>query len=277
MLQACSIIIPHYNQERQLKRCLDALKNNGYLQNEVIVVDNKSNAPPKSITNSYGVMLLVTNESGSPYEARNIGIEYSTKETIILLDVNCEVTEGFIEKGLAILRSNMILCGIPIYRDKKLMTSWQKYDYLYSILREEDLSFRKSLPATNLFFKRSVFDEVGEFKEVRSLGDIAWTRKAFDSGIELSISEEIQYYYPFKDKKEFIKKYRRLGGGEVDTGKVKNLMFFVFKNVLPPSGQFIKRFQYLNKRENMDLNILQIIFLCWVVKIEYAIGSITLS
>lgn len=274
MTKLCSIIIPHYNQEEQLRCCLESLKKYDYLHNEVIVVDNGSESFPDFVMDEYEVLLLSTQVSGSPYVARNLGIANSTEENIVLLDVNCEVTDRFLENGLNALRDNLILCGVPTYKDKKGMTSWQRFDYLYSCLRKEDLNHRKSLPATNLFFKRNLIEEIGLFEKVRSLGDIAWTRKAYDSGVDLKICDTVRYYYPFKGKEAFLKKYKRLGGGEVEIGKVKNINLYAIKSFLPPSVKFVKRFLYLNRREATGLAHLEIVFFCWLVKILYGVGAI---
>lgn len=268
------IIIPHFNQEKQLGKCLKALRQNGYLDGEVLIVDNKSDNLPRAIADKYGVRLLCTETAGSPYVARNLGIAESQAEYIVLLDVNCEVKQDCIENALKEVDERTIASAMPTYRNKSTMTSWQKFDYLYSIIRSEDMEEKESLPATNLYFTRSAFHKIGPFQEVRSLGDIAWTRKAYSMGFNLKLCEEAQFYYPFKDRAAFIRKYKRLGGGEVETGKVRSLPWYFIKNILPPSGKYVSRFLYLNSREQMGLHFLQVIFFCWIVKILYAIGSV---
>ncbi len=273
MQERCSIIIPHFNQEIELRACLKALDELNYFDNEVILVDNRSDITPSFAEKDYKVKLFITETSGSPYEARNLGLSKANYENIVLLDVNCIVQPGFIENGLKLLDENTILAGVPILNENSLMTSWQLYDFLYSIVREEDMRSQKSLPATTLFFKRESFKRIGPFPTVRSLGDIAWTGKAHSLGYKLKISEESTYIYPFKDKEAFIKKYQRLGGGEVENGKIKNIFFYLLKNIFPPSGKFIRRFLYLNNREKTGLSFMQIFFFCWIVKVLYGIGS----
>lgn len=273
MQERCSIIIPHFNQEIELRACLNALDELNYFDNEVILVDNKSDVTPSFVEKDYKVKLLITETSGSPYEARNLGLSKANHENIVLLDVNCVVQAGFIENGLKLLDKNTILAGVPSLEEKSIMSSWQLYDFLYSIVREEDMVNQKSLPATSLFFKLEVFKKIGPFPTVRSLGDITWTRKAYSLGYKLKISEESTYIYPFKDKEAFIKKYQRLGGGEVENRQIKNIFFYLLKNILPPSGKFVRRFLYLNKREETDLSFMQVFFFCWIVKVLYGIGS----
>lgn len=265
-----SIIIPHYKQPDQLKKCLDALKQNGCLKHEVIVVDNNSPNFPKQILQDYKVRFLQTKTSGSPYAARNLGIENATHSLICLLDANCEVRHN-LEPGFQMVEEKTIVSGIETYRDKDKMDSWQKFDYLFSLF--EDKPPIRSLAAGNLYFTKKSFKHIGAFREVRSGADTIWTEKAYKDGYKLRYCMDAEFYYPFKKRKAFLRKCRRFGRGQIQNKRIKNFPIYFIKNLLPPSPEFIRRFRKLNKREKMNLSIFEIIYFCWIVKIMYALGS----
>lgn len=84
-----SIIIPNYNEKLYIRRCLDSIFKQTINKSnyEVIVIDDGSTDNSVDIINEYNVKLLNSNRLGAG-GARNIGIENSNGEYIILLDAD---------------------------------------------------------------------------------------------------------------------------------------------------------------------------------------------
>lgn len=82
-----SIIIPNYNEEKNIRRCLESIfeQTISDLSYEVIVIDDGSNDNSLNIIKEYNVKLLNSNRLGAG-GARNKGIDIATGEYIILLD-----------------------------------------------------------------------------------------------------------------------------------------------------------------------------------------------
>ena len=82
-----SIIIPNYNEERYIKRCLESIFNQTIdkLNYEVIVIDDGSNDNSVAIIKQYNVKLLNSNRLGAG-GARNKGMDIASGKYIILLD-----------------------------------------------------------------------------------------------------------------------------------------------------------------------------------------------
>ena len=55
-----SIVIPVYNEQDQIKGCLDAIKNQTIAPQEVIVVDNNSNDNSIAIAKKYAFVRIIT-------------------------------------------------------------------------------------------------------------------------------------------------------------------------------------------------------------------------
>ncbi len=84
-----SIIIPCYNEEKYIKRCLNSifeqtLNRQNY---EVIVIDDGSSDSSTNIAKEYDIKLLNSNRLGAG-GARNVGIDNAKGEYIILLDAD---------------------------------------------------------------------------------------------------------------------------------------------------------------------------------------------
>lgn len=266
-----TIIIPHRNQPQQLRKCLMQLMELGYSELSILVVDNGSNPFPV-FANEFPVRILQANSKPSPYVARNLGISLTSTEIIVLLDVNAIVQPGWLENGLKLLREDNIVSGLALPPAAPKLDAFQRFDYLHSVISPGSSGFLRALPATNLFFHKKVWEEVGPFREVRSLGDMEWTSRAYQMGYTLIADPSVAFTYPFKTGKSFSAKYRRLGGGHAENDFHRNKIAYVIKNFLPPSPDFVRRMNRINQKEGMNLSQFQIIALCYWVKVNYAIG-----
>ena len=89
-----SIIIPTYNAENYINRCIDSLFNQTFNFNdlEIILIDDCSTDSTKEIISNlslkYENIITIFNEqnSGSPSKPRNIGIDNATADYIMFMD-----------------------------------------------------------------------------------------------------------------------------------------------------------------------------------------------
>ncbi len=84
-----SIIIPNYNEEKYIRKCLDSIFNQTIdnTKYEVIVIDDGSTDKSVDIITKYNVKLLNSNRLGAG-GARNKGIDIAKGKYIILLDAD---------------------------------------------------------------------------------------------------------------------------------------------------------------------------------------------
>lgn len=86
-----SFIIPCYNEEKYLARCLDSIFNQTYDRQkyEVILIDDGSTDRSMEIASRYNVKLLATKVQGfNAGGARNMGLDVAQGEYILLLDAD---------------------------------------------------------------------------------------------------------------------------------------------------------------------------------------------
>ena len=96
-----SIIIPVYNVERYIRRCLDSVCNQTYSDIEIIIVNDGSTDGCTQICHEYAEknekILLVEKENGGLVSAWQEGLEYITGDYICFIDSDDYISVDYIE------------------------------------------------------------------------------------------------------------------------------------------------------------------------------------
>lgn len=82
-----SVIIPSYNEEKLLGRCLKAIKDQTVSPDEVIIVNNNSSDKTAYIAKSFGYVVIDESKQGISF-ARNAGFNYATGEILVRIDAD---------------------------------------------------------------------------------------------------------------------------------------------------------------------------------------------
>jgi len=109
-----SIIIPTYNSEKTLAKCLESIKNQSYKNIEIIIVDKFSEDRTIEIARKYDVKIVQSDVEMS--EARNIGFRNTSKSSkyILFIDSDMELTRDVIKKCVEIAEKDDRIGGIII-------------------------------------------------------------------------------------------------------------------------------------------------------------------
>ena len=94
-----SIIIPVYNSENTIKRAIDSVLSQTYLNWELIIVDDGSTDNSLKIVNEYHddrIRILCQSNSG-PGKARNFGIENAIGDYVVFLDSDDYYDNDYLE------------------------------------------------------------------------------------------------------------------------------------------------------------------------------------
>ena len=122
-----SVIVPVYNVEEYLERCLDSLVNQTLKDIEIIIVNDGSTDGSKEIIqkylNKYKNIVYLEKENGGLSSARNYGIPYAKGEYIGFVDsddyVEITMYENMYNKAIE-EKSDMVECDfIWEYPNKK--------------------------------------------------------------------------------------------------------------------------------------------------------------
>ena len=89
-----SIIVPVYNVEKYIKKCLDSIKNQSFKDYEVIIVNDGTQDNSMDIVNDYNFKVINQKNQGLS-AARNKGVEKAKGEYLLFID-----SDDYIEKDL---------------------------------------------------------------------------------------------------------------------------------------------------------------------------------
>lgn len=163
-----SIIVPVYNTEKYLARCLDSLVAQTYKNLEIIVIDDGSTDKSGEIADFYAKkddrIQVLHIQNGGVSNARNQGIARATGEYIAFVDSDDTVRENMYESlkevalktGADIVSSNLLIDG-------KIITHPLKENWLYSAeeTREKILpSFSTTGGAITAFTNKLIKSEI---------------------------------------------------------------------------------------------------------------------
>ena len=85
-----SVIVPVYNVEEYLDKCLESLLNQHYSDMEIVVVDDKSTDDSLNIAKKYekytNVKVIAKERNSGLSDTRNVGIKESCGQYIMFLD-----------------------------------------------------------------------------------------------------------------------------------------------------------------------------------------------
>jgi len=91
-----SVVVPTYNSERTILKCLKSIDNQSYPYHETIMVDNFSHDNTVNIAKGFGAVIM--QRKCNPGVARNIGVARSTGHYVLFLDSDQILSENVIEE-----------------------------------------------------------------------------------------------------------------------------------------------------------------------------------
>jgi glycosyltransferase involved in cell wall biosynthesis len=92
-----AVIIPAYNEEASIGRCLESLKKQTYTDYEIIVVNAESKDRTAEISAKYANK-VITAKTGSPGPARNVGVKNTDAQVVAFTDADTIVAENWLER-----------------------------------------------------------------------------------------------------------------------------------------------------------------------------------
>ena len=125
-----SIIVPVYNAEKYLKRCLESIINQTYKNIEVILVDDGSVDKSPEICDEYKELdnrvKVIHKENGGASSARNIGLDAVNGEFVCFVDSDDWIEKNMIEVLLKKLKESnvdIVRCN-TCELDNQVKESW---------------------------------------------------------------------------------------------------------------------------------------------------------
>ena len=205
-MTSVSIIVPVYNTEKYLHKCLDSLINQTLKDIEIICVNDGSTDDSLKILNEYAQkdsrIKIITQENKKQGAARNAGLEIATGEYIGYVDSDDWVDLDFYEKlyNAATKHHFDIALGTNIrvkknFNKKRLNINEEKE---YTTLQEKlDVNVQWKNPCpTNKIYKKTLLDKNNiKWPEGVFCEDRIYTLKAVYYANGIVTVPNVNYYY----------------------------------------------------------------------------------
>ncbi len=164
-----TIIIPVYNAESTLKKCLDSIKYQDYKDFEVLMVDDDSTDSSAHIIESYGYKLIKSSTNLGAGKARNLGAQKATTELLAFTDSDCVLPKNWLSKIIKNFKNPNIQFVCGSYSGSAGNSFLEKYAFYELLVRRKHRpKFVTSFPSNNFACYRKIFLKEKGFPEFKN-------------------------------------------------------------------------------------------------------------
>lgn len=200
-----TIIVPVYNVEEYLDRCIDSVMNQTYQNIEIILVDDGSVDRSGAICDSYAKkdsrITVIHKENGGLSDARNEALNIAKGEYFAFVDSDDYLADDYVEYLYELLIQNeadISACEIKkVYSDTEQLDECQENTEVISgrDALECFLYQRKVVPnAVCKLYKREIFNEI-RYPKGMHYEDLATIYKVLGKCDRFVMGKKQKYYY----------------------------------------------------------------------------------
>ena len=211
MDELISVIIPVYNVESYLERCINSVINQTYTNLQIILVDDGSTDNSGSLCDSFATkdirILVIHKVNGGLSSARNAGIKIAEGNLIGFIDSDDWITIDMYEYLLQILTdydADVAQVSYINVSNNKIYKYIKKTNYnvvcinnrrdILSTYLINGMSNNKSYPACTKLYKKKLFSNIA-FPEGQKYEDMATNYDILSKASKYVISDKICYFY----------------------------------------------------------------------------------
>lgn len=206
MKDLVSVIVPIFNIEHYLERCVDSIINQTYKNLEIILVDDGSPDNCPSMCDNYANkdsrIKVIHKKNGGLSDARNAGMKVATGKYISFIDSDDYVSSEFIEtlyNAMTTENSDIVECSVvrfyednhfDVYSDDFPNANYDTVDGLSALIAENPF---KQHVWNKLYKAEVVLDipfAVGKLNE-----DEFWTYQIFGQAKKVTRINKTMYFY----------------------------------------------------------------------------------
>jgi glycosyltransferase involved in cell wall biosynthesis len=181
-----SVVVPFFNSEKYIERCIEALLNQDYPKEryEIIFINNNSKDSSADIVREHPHIKLIDEQKRGSYAARNRGLTEAKGEIIAFTDSDCMPASDWlkeIEKTLDDPGVGIAVGNYQLARDSLLLSMIEDYEneknnYIFtSGIKELYYGYTRNMAA-----RKRLFDEAGLFLERARGSDVIFIRSCVD-------------------------------------------------------------------------------------------------
>ena len=193
-----SVIVPVYNVEKYLKKCLDSLVNQTLKDIEIIVVNDGSPDNSQKIideySDKYSNIKAYIKKNGGLSDARNYGIKKAKGEYLAFVDSDDYIDKDMLKKMYDSAKKNkydIVVCDtVNVYKDHNVLI---RSNLHYSNNDTENYLIAHPMACSRLY-NAKLFTNI-EFKKGIYYEDLELTPKLINLTTNIGFVEEGLYYY----------------------------------------------------------------------------------
>lgn len=200
-----SIVLPVYNVEKYLERCLKTVIAQTYKNIEIILVNDGSTDGSLKICEEYKFadtrIKIINKENGGLSDARNVGIKNSAGEYITFIDSDDKVEFDYVEYLYNLIKNNHVdisVCAHTVVVEKTNNNFIVPTD---DILLSDKIAIKNMLYSDKVdtsawakLYKKSLFNNI-KYPEGMLFEDIATTYKLFMKAKKIIFGSQSKYNY----------------------------------------------------------------------------------
>lgn len=214
-----TVIVPHWNDLDRLDLCLSALERQTLPREafRIVVGDNLSpqgEAAVRAAIQGRADLVLISERGAGP--SRNAAAAFADTPYLAFTDADCVPDPAWLEEGLRALERgspppDFVGGGMAVtVRDPRRMSGPEAFESIFAF-DNRDYVLRKGFTVTaNLFCPRSVFEQVGPFRNGVS-EDLDWCYRARNLGFRIGYAPAAIVSHPARaDWDELRRKWLRI-------------------------------------------------------------------
>jgi glycosyltransferase involved in cell wall biosynthesis len=197
-----SVVIPNYNAEATIDKCLEAAFASNYKNFEIVVVDDSSDDRSVDIIKQYPCKLLSFDKRSGTSKARNTGAKNCSGEIIFFIDSDCLLqkdTLTIVNETMSELTPDHIVGGTyaEVAYDDTFFNTFQAVWIHYSETRK--VMDPDYIAAHAMIMFKKTFEESSGFPEdfMPIIEDVEYSHRLKRSGIKLMMNPDIQVRHIF--------------------------------------------------------------------------------
>ena len=203
-MKKVSIIVPVYNAEKYLDKCLDSLVNQTYKNIEIIVIDDKSTDNSLKVLEEYNkknsnVVLIKNKKNMGIGYTRNVGIKKSNGDYLYFVDSDDYLDLDNIEKMMHEAQeknSDFVICDLKRINEQNEFLEYERIKLSGSNLKKSPyLLLDINLGPCNKLIDKKLFDNTDLFSETLKYEDLYLMPKVIDNAKKITHIENTYYNY----------------------------------------------------------------------------------
>lgn len=212
-MKTVSVIIPVYNAEKYIEKCLDSLLRQTYSEFEIICVDDGSNDSSLEILRKYerqdGRISVLTQKNQCAGVARNVGMEHAEGKYLLFLDADDFFCEDMLEQAVCEAEKNqteILVFDAWRYDDRRqevLREPWTALNVamfgsgVKSAAQLSDFIYSFGMPSPwNKLFLRGYIEKNGlKFQGIKRANDVFFVYAALSCADRIGILNRKLVYY----------------------------------------------------------------------------------